>query len=129
MQNLGLMVMMIVSFYALSTVACWLIMMRRTHGIVYAPVRLFRQYKPIIRAFAFGFFPAALIIAFIAPDSPEKLSSAFLIFSAGLLISGLLVHKDLRRKAPRTRAYEIVIIAATGVGLALSLLYFFVLRT
>ena len=127
MQQTSLALMPVGTFYTLGTVACWLVHTRKLKGIVYSPIRLFRIYKPVIKAFAIGFLPAALIIAFIAPDTPEELSTAIWVYSAGLLVSGVLVHRDLLSRVETPRPWQITISVITAFGAALSVVFFFLM--
>lgn len=107
--------------YTLAVLGCWLFVTARQEGVVYGPRRLLAVYRPLILAFAAGFFPAAILVAILIPLLQDRLWIVFLVFAAGLATTGLLAHRDLMRKTARPRACNIVIalaVAAATLGSA-----------
>ena len=98
-----------VSVYTLAVLGSWLIATLRIHGVIYDPAKSFRVFKPVIIAFCAGFFPAAILSAILMPRLPENRWIALLIFAAGLLITGLMSHRDLLKQVRTPRIWNTAI--------------------
>ncbi len=111
--------------YAVAALAAWLFATTRAHGVIYAPGKLLRVYRPVLIAILAGFVPAAILAALLVPRYAERAGLALLIFAAGLAVTGGLTHRDLLRKVGRAGPWNTVLVAVTLVAALASAWLFF----
>ncbi len=119
MNPLQLFVLSIPGVYFNSVLIVWFVTMFAKHGLIFSPIRAFNVMKPVLKAFAFGFIPGAIISNLIAFSTGKINFLIVLPAMAGIVVSAYILHQDLLRQSQSTRKANIFILI---IGVMMSVL-------